>query len=77
VFLGGVPAIFGRKIVVSLWWNRGFWMVKRGELCGGFVVGKTRQLFEIYFLGLFEQQEMRRPKATERGLSSQRLTMRL
>jgi hypothetical protein len=33
--------------VVSLWWNRGFRVVKRGELCGGLVVGKTRQLFEI------------------------------
>jgi hypothetical protein len=41
----GGSAIFGRKIVVSLWWERGFWMVKRDELCGGFVVKKNTPTF--------------------------------
>jgi hypothetical protein len=45
VFAGG-SAISGRKIVVSLWWERGFCVVKRGELCGGFVVGEDTPTFQ-------------------------------
>lgn len=35
--------------VVFRWSHRGFWVVKRGDLRGVFVVGKTCQLFEINF----------------------------
>jgi hypothetical protein len=36
--------------VVFRWSQRGFWVVKRGDLRGVFVVRKKRQLFEDIFL---------------------------